>query len=307
MRQVLFFLWMVTALQSCSFNNNACQRQEFSSSAPILKLTTRIFSPFPSARPETFGEGVKMGVFITSDYPEICRPKEIRWRNIGARAVRSHNSTQEWICTPDVTLTSEAILPYAYYPYQATACVDPTAVPIRLSTEASRTPSYHYGKLAKGHKRVDCRSPMAILTMEPVLSVVAVEVYADTDLKETFYLQKIQIGNKPGYTAFCQKGTLNLLTGQVVAIPSAAGSTVLHLPLPVRLDPSSCGRYELKVLPLDSPLKQEEIEIVLTLNDRTYRYPLPAQTVWKKGYKHIYRFIFTGEEIHLKEQIHQLL
>lgn len=307
MKQILFFLLMPTVLVGCSINNNSCQRQGLSSSAPTLKLTTRVYSPFPITHSKTFGEGAEIGLFITSNNPDVPGKEKVLFRNVQTRAVRNHPCGIEWICASAVSLPAEPIRLYAYYPYRRSATIDPTAVPIHISTTATRTPSYHYGKLTKGHKPVNSGSPVAIVSMKPILSVLAVEVYADTSLQETFYLEKIQIGNQPGHSAFCQKGILNLLTGQITPIPSATGATVLRLPEPARLNADSSGQYELKVVPLPVPVKQEEIEIRFTLNGRTYRYPVPVHTVWEKGYKYIYRFVFTGEDIRLKEQDEQLL
>lgn len=307
MKQIILFLLTTALLVSCSINSSPYSTQDPPASNSVLKLTTRVFSPFPVSSDETFEEGAEMGLFITSSNPDTSGKSEVRFKNVLARAIPKDRSRPEWICTPCVTLSSEPVLLYAYSPYQPHLSVHPTAIPIRLSADARRTPNYLYGTLAKGHKRICSGSPVALVSMKPALATLSVEVYADKKLTEFPSLHKIQISNQPGGTAFCQQGLLNLLTGEIRPIPTGTGATALKMSTPTRLDTLFAQRHELKVLPMHRPIKQGEIEILFSLNNQTYRYPLPANTCWEKGCRYAYRFVFTGDRIRLEQMNKQAL
>lgn len=307
MKQIILFLLTTALLAGCLMNNNPYPMQDPPASNPVLKVTTRVFSPFPLSCEEIFREGAALGLFITSSNPDTLGTGNFRFQNVLAQAVPNKRPTLEWICTPCIPLTSEPVLLYAYYPYQPQSSVRPTAVPIRLSADARRTPDYRYGTLAKGHKRVCSGSPVAMVSMKPVLPVLSLELYADKNLTEFPYLRNIQVSNQPGCAALCQQGFLNLLTGEIQPIRSATGATALKVSTPTRLDPAVAKRYELKVFPVHLPMKQGEIEILFTLNDQTYRYPVPAHTRWEKGCRYVYRFVFTGDRIRLKQTSKQAL
>lgn len=307
MKQIILFLLTTALLASCLINSSPYSTQDPHASNSVLKLTTHVFSLFPALPEEVFGEGAEIGLFITSTHPDTLGRKEIRFKNVFARAILKGRSTPEWICTPCVALSSEPVLLYAYSPYQPHVSVHPTAVPIRLSTDARRTPDYLYGSLTKGHKRICSGSPLAMVSMKPALATLSVEVYADKKLTKFPSLHKIQVSNQPGCAVFCQQGSLNLLTGEIRSISSGTGVTALKMSTPTRLDPVFSQRHELKVLPLHRPIKQGEIEILFTLNNQTYRYPVPANTCWEKGCKYVYRFVFTGDRIRLEQMNKQAL
>lgn len=307
MKQIILFLLTTGLLPGCLINSNPYSMQEPHASNSVLKLTTHVFSAFPVSCEENFREGAEMGLFITSSNPDMSGKRDFKFKNVVARAVRKGRPTLEWICTPCVTLSSEPVHLYAYYPHHPQRPVDPTMIPIRLSADARRTPDYRYGTLTKGHKRVCSGSPVAMVSMKPALAILSLEVYADKKLNKFPHLHKIQVSNKPGCTAFCQQGVLNLLTGEIQPIPSATGATALKVSTPTQLDTTFSPRHELKVLPVDHPVKQGEIEILFTLNNQTYRYPIPAHTRWKKGYRYIYKFVFTGDCIRLEQKSKQVL
>lgn len=299
MKQIILFLLTTVWLASCLMNNSPYSMQDPHAPNSVLKLTTRVFSPLPISEERTFREGAELGLFITSSSRDTLGKRDFRFKNVLARAVPNDRHETEWICTPSVTLSSEPILLYAYYPYQPHLSVRPAAIPIRLSADARRTPDYRYGTLTKGHKRVCSGSPFAMVSMKPALPLLTLELYAAKNLKELPYLSRIQVSNAPGHAAFCQQGVLNLLTGEIQPIRSARGATALKVSTPTRLHPLVCHPYELKVMPVHSSVKPGEIEILFTLNNQTYRYPLPAHTCWEKGYRYFYRFVFTGDRIRL--------
>lgn len=300
MKQSLFALFFVMVWGKYLWNECYFPLTETFSPASALRIVSHRSSfPFlPSSG--AFPEEAEIGVFI---FPASSKDTPIHSypiRQVKARALPAKGQAIEWKCMPAVSLPSESVMLYAYHPYQPSASIHPHAIPIKVSTDAGNTPDYRYGALTSGHKKVTAGSSLALIAWKPALPVLSFEIYDGRNTTAPAYLKAIQIRNKAGASAFCQRGFLNAISGEITPVFTAPGATSRLLPTPIPLRTTESSRHEFRVMPLDTLRNAEEIEIVFSIDNRTYTYAVPARTSWRKGYRYLYRFVFTGEEICLQ-------
>lgn len=300
MKQVLFTLLFVTVLGSGLLKNCHLQIVETYFSMLTLRIVSRVSSsPFlPSSA--AFPEDAEIGVFIFPAPTEDRATCPYPLPQVKATAFFADRQMIEWKCTPAVSLSSEPVQVYTYYPYQPSGSVHPHAIPIAISADAAKTPDYRYGMLTAGHKKIAAGSSFAMITWKSLLPVLSFEVYAAPSMTAPTHLKAIQIRNKAGGNAFCQRGFLNVISGEITPLFAVPGATSLRMSTPTPLRTSESFRYEFRVMPLDPLPNAGDIEIVFFIDEKTYTYAVPAHTSWIKGYRYFYRFVFTGDEVHLQ-------
>lgn len=299
MKQILFAIFFVVFLGRYVVNDCHFQLAKTYSSSSALRIVSRISSsPFlPSSG--AFPEKSEIGVFIFPASSEETATNPYPIRQVRAKVVSTDRHTIEWSCTPTVFLSSESVVLHAYHPYQPVVSMHPHAIPIAISADAGRTPDYRHGTLTRGHKKIRSGSSLAMLSWKPVLPVLSFEVYTSSATTAPAYLKAIQIRNKAGGKAFCQRAFLDAVSGEITPFFAVPGATTLRLPAPTLLRATESSAYELRVMPVDPLPATGEIEIVFSIDEKTYTYAVPASTSWRKGYRYFYRFVFTGDEIHL--------
>ena len=77
---------------------------------------------------------------------------------------------------------------------------------------------------------------------------------------------------------------------------------MLNLEEPVTLTKEFCDPQQIMVIPTASGTTAEgDIEALFTINGTSYKYKIPAKTVWEKGHKYLYKLTLSGEALTLKE------
>ena len=59
--------------------------------------------------------------------------------------------------------------------------------------------------------------------------------------------------------------------------------------------------FNVMVIPTSQIKKEGDIEIIFFINEKRYKYLIPAQTKWEKGIKYSYDFLFDGHKITLHQ------
>lgn len=299
MNKNILSITLATYLLSCSDNSMSWSEKANHSDGPSLQWTTRIFSLHSFRWEEIFEENAMLSVYVVSEHPDTICQRSITCRMIKARAVRRTNGHIEWKTNEAIGLDNRPVRIYACYPYQPGAMTSLASRPLRISPLARFTPDYRYARLAQGHKPVCNTCPSALLTTEHLLSRLSFHLETDQEVKDTLYLEEIQVGNCPGQKAFCQQAVLDIFSGRLTASPGQPGATVSIPHKPVRLSESPTLIGTVGVLPLAAPLQTGEIEIRCTISGKKYRYAFPAGTSWRKGCEYRYHFRLTGRGLTL--------
>lgn len=303
MKKFLFLTIMtVNLFLGCSddydllpFGDELSQRQS-------LKITTRALKRLKPSYMQEFSGSSTLGLYITSGNVDSLRKGATRYKNVKAEAIKTTNGNIKWRHTPIVRLDSRPVTIYAYSPYREEACMNPTCIPIKISHIATQTEDYMYGTHAKGQKAVNGKSPIVMLSMDHALSLLYFQVNLSEEVKNNlFRLESIQIGNKPGGSAFANKGTMDVTTGEITYTPCTFASTVLKLDTPTCLTLNSNKIHRFMVMPIAKPIKHGDIEVLFYINGKRYIFLMPAETHWEGGYTYLYKLCFTGKDMLLKK------
>lgn len=286
MKNIILLLGIIDCLISCSEKKPYFSGTTINPEPTELKVITRSFTLFPSAEKEDFSGKDVPGLYTAPVSPGDFPPGSFLCRNQKA--------------DKPIYLDETPITVYAYSPYQAETRLLSTQIPVRISPLAERTPFYRYGKVTAGHKRIDCSSPTAVIRMRAVLTEVAFRLKIAGIMKTTYTLEAIQVGNRAGSTICAQKALLDIQTGELKLLPSTTAATRLPIPT-TSLSTDLSAVYPLRLLPLARSAREGEIEVLFTINRRTYRYSPPAGTAWKRGVRYVYDLIFNGDSLSLKQ------
>lgn len=304
MKKLILSIAAMILFEDCSDDSNV-MRHTLETGLPHteLKITTCVFSFKSSTFKETFSGGSSMGVYILPDeagHPNLARCQH---KNIRAEAWRQTDSRIRWQCAPAIHVCRRPIRVYAYYPYRPTASHDTASVPVRISADARCTPDFRFGTLTRGHKPVNKRSPVAMLSLTPGLALLSFRLSVAHDSLGNKELESVQVGNCAGSSRFCQQGKVNIVDGKITGLPGSPGATLLPLSPAKKLTSSPTESLKIRVLPLSYPLKEKEIEVIFKINGHSYTFHFPNGTLWKNGYEYLYSFSFDGERVCLKETI----
>ena len=94
---------------------------------------------------------------------------------------------------------------------------------------------------------------------------------------------------------------MDIRNGRITKIAGCSTSTRLNLPEPVTLGKEYCKTQHIRVIPTTAPIAEGDIEALFTINGNSYKYKMPAQTMWEKGHKYLYKLTLSGEALTLKE------
>lgn len=297
MEKILVLLVFTCFICGCTRKNDSpCLLNSLSKSIE-LKITTRTFYSF--AFKEAFGKGDTIGIGVFSD--SVCQQTAAI-----ATSVLFGNRL-EWICQSPIRLTDKPVAIYAYAPSSFTICSHSSSLSLEISSNATTTPDYVYGKLSQGHKPVSNRQPWAMLSLRSVLSHLSFRIKRGADENKPLYLSAVCILNRPGETLFSQRGKLDLRSGRFTAFPDSGGSTLLPLNPPLLLSDSFSESGEIKVFPIEQSMKGGEIQLIFLLNRKKYAYSLPEGTRWKPGYRYVYEFIFRNEHLYLHKMMQEII
>lgn len=301
MNKHLLSITMATCLMSCSDNSIFLLEKAPYSDRPVLQLSTRTFAWHSFQWEEPFEENARLNLYVVREDTGTERTHPLVYRTGKAQAIRQPDGSIKWETDPFLRLDTHPVRVYACYPYQSPATFSIASRTLRISSMACHTPDYRRGVLTKGHKSVSRSCPYALIKTEHLLSRLSFRLCSDTAEGNELYLQAIQVGNCPGYSAFCQEAVLDLLTGQLIPVTTHPGATLYIPQEPVAVKESFSETCRLRILPLRESLRDGEVEAVFTFNDRKYRYSFPAGTYWEKGYEYRYDFRLAANRLILVE------
>lgn len=298
MNKFILSIAVATTLISCSEVESIFFVNKTNPAPTELKITTKRMNKISLRWKETYKEKDSIGIYLFTMDRTHFYPKRFFCKNRQAKAFLTREGRLEWKTDSTIFLPNSDVFLYAYFPYHPENLLSPYAVPIRIASRAERTPAYRFGRLSKGHKALNGLNPTAWISMKPVLADLSFRLRVSKETKGTFYLEAIQVGNKPGGTLCRQKGFLNLSTGEIKSVPSTAGATRLTVGRKL-LSSVDSTTFRVRALPTSRPAAKGEIEVLLTINHHTYTLLLPPGTAWKSGYNYLYELIFDGEKVEL--------
>lgn len=317
-KRVVWASCLFIGIHSCSeekeldtrINNVLEKTQTIAARQQALTLFTTPWNSRTPGRTQPFGEGSEMGLYITSGKTgEVYKGIEAYKRQ--KAVAMSENGRLRWTLQEPVYLDSEPVLVYAYSPYPAErpdqasetfrSSVDPAHLPLRISPDASQTPSYRYGTHSVGQKEVNGRSPVALLTMKHALSFISFRIAQASETQGSFLLEAVEIGNQGEACALWGEGMLDITTGQIARTTPLARPTRLTLPEPLLLTSAYSEELLLKVIPTEGPIQAETVEACFFINQKPYFFSLPASARWKKGYTYAYQLLFQDHTLRLTQ------
>ncbi|WP_102407511.1 fimbrillin family protein [Parabacteroides bouchesdurhonensis] len=302
----LIFLIFLFCFTNCSDENNPSLSRD--SHQKKLCIITKILTIKSSTFMEQFSAGSALGLYITSEKADRLPNGICKFKNVKIVALNSKKNGIIWKQSSSIYLKdNEPLRVYAYHPYQENLSCPATHIPIQVSPIAILTHDYMYGTHTKGHKAVNVHCPYALLSMKHALSLLFFQIRMDKNYKseilDSYQLSAIQVGNKAGGSILCNKGTLDITSGQINygSHPSTA-STRLNMDTSVTLNCDSYKTFKIMVMPTIHPtVKEGDIEVIFIINGKSYKYRLPKQTQWDKGYQYLYSFRFDGKNIKLEK------
>ena len=301
MRNLLLFITLISCLAGCSHESNFAAIESISAKEKPLKIITRILTTKSANFVQEFKEGSEIGLLITRENDGGLYDEDSDYINVKAQANLISNKIS-WQQTPEVTLNFDPAIVYAYYPYQSQMRLSTASIPVKISPDATQTRDYMYGTHALGQKALNSISPMVLLNMEHALSLISFQINLEKTEEGSYELDAVQLGNKAGGTALICKGMMDIRTGQITGTACCSVATRLNLEEPVTLTKEFCDPQQIMVIPTRSALMAEgDIEALFTINGTSYKYKIPAKTVWEKGHKYLYKLTLSGEALTLKE------
>lgn len=300
MNKLVLFFTLISCLTGCSNENNFSVIESMGSKEKPLEIVTRIITTKSPNFIQEFKEKSAIGLIITNEKNGELYSGNSRYKNVKATA-RLIDNKISWQQMPEVHVTFEPAIVYAYYPYREQEQFDAASIPVYISPDASQSCDYMYGTHAVGQKIVNSISPMVMLYMNHALSLVSFQVNLQPGEAGDHHLSSIQLGNKAGGTALKCQGLMDIKTGRINGTASCNTSTRLILPTPVTLTNTYCDSKSLMVIPTSAPIAEGDIETLFTINGQSYKFRIPAGTVWEKGHKYLYKLSLGGETLKLKE------
>lgn len=299
MNKQLLSITIAICLSSCSDNSTFLSEKAHRPDRPVLQLATRTFALHSLRWEEAFEENATLDVYVVAEHSDKIYQKTYAYPPVKAKAVRQADGRIQWKTDRPVPLDARPVRVYICYPYQSPATFFGAGRPLRISPVARYTPDYRHGRLTRGHKSVNRSCPYALMSMQHLLSLLSFRLVAGEGRRNDLYLQAVQVGNSPGHTAFCQEALLDIFTGRLTASPTHPGATVYRPHEPIPLSDTFSTPCNLRVLPLAKPVRKGEIEVLFTVNGKTYRYSFPSGTFWEKGYEYRYDFRLSGDRLSL--------
>lgn len=296
MKNLLLFIMLTSGIFSCTNDYDAAIIENFGTKEKPLKIMTKVLTTKSPKFIQEFSGGSVIGLHIVSENTGNIYDGNPEYKNVRAEAFMTNNRLN-WRQTPEIYLQHDPVRVYAYYPYQSQTNFDPENIPVRISPDASLTADYMYGIQAKGQRSVNQVSPVALLNMNHSLALVSFQITQKQGLEGCFLLSAIQIGNKAGGTALCFRGRMNIKTGNIGGCAGTNASTRLGFDFPLMLKTGASEPLQLMVIPTSRIYQDGDVEILFTINSKTYKYNVPAGTKWEKGSRYIYQLHFDGEKI----------
>lgn len=300
MRNLLLFITLINCMASCTQESHFTAIESISAQEKPLRINTRILTTQSTNFVQEFKDGSEMGLLITRENDGGLYDEDSDYINVKAKANLISNKIS-WRQTPEVILNFDPATVYAYYPYQSQMKLSTASIPVWLSSDASLTSDYMYGTHAVGQKIVNSISPMVLLNMNHALSLLSFQVCLQEEANDNYQLTAIQVGNKAGGSALICKGMMDIRTGEITGMAGCKTSTRLNLPEAAMLTKEYCEAQQIMVIPTVTPIAEGDIEVLFTINGNSYKYKIPAQTMWEKGKKYLYKLSLSGEVFTLKE------
>lgn len=298
-KNVLLLILLTGSISSCKYETNTGFENSTPKEKP-LKIITKILTSHSPNFMRDFTQKTEIGLHITSEKSGTLYKRNTDYRNIKTE-VSSINNKQEWHQMPQVYLDSEPATVSAYYPYQKQVNFDATGIPVKIEPDARLTKDYMYGMQAIGQKTVNNLSPVVLLDINHALSLLSFQLKARPEKDKGRLLHAIQIGNKAGGTALCFRGEMNIKTGKISGCAGTNASTRLKIDSSEILRTEFGHTHSIMVIPCRQIRQDGDVEILFVIDRKTYTYPVPAQTTWKKGYRYLYQLSFDGKKIILEK------
>lgn len=300
MNKIILSIVTTAFLAGCSQKENPFFVDKINPKRAELKIVTKQFAGNPLRWKETFRKGDEIGLYVLSGKDAHFYTDSIRYKNVKAKATKDANGNLYWVIYPPIYLDLHPVTVIAYYPYQRQRPLPAGLLPLSIAFPAEHTPDYRYGRSTAKQRQVNSLSPIAHLSMKPLLAHLSFRLRIEKTTDKVFHLEAIQIQSQKGTALCCLQGVFDGNTGRIIPLPSTAG-IIRRTTGRACLSTDTDKEYAISVLPTLRPASAGEIEVLFTINQQTYTYPLPRHTRWRKGYKYVYEMVFDGNYLSLKQ------
>lgn len=266
-----------------------------------LKIITRTNILKTTKFRNDLNQNYYMGLqIIEENNNNIYLPYNLK-NNIKAEA-NIHDNELFWNHIQDIFLDENSVNIYGYYPYDPNILFDPLNIPVMISVRNEHTRNYMFGKQSRGHRPINGKNPIALLSMKRALAYINVEVLKDPAIDDAIYLlESIQIGNEPGKSTLSFRGNMNIKTGNIKPLPSSAYATLLKLKSPKLIRKKSSDPNLIYLIPKPEFSDNENVKLYCCINGEYYEYSIHPEYGWEKSHLYTYRFYFDGKKLSLKE------
>ena len=197
----------------------------------------------------------------------------------------------QWNIDPELFLTEQKAVIYAYYPYsssnQAPATVNVNIMPNYHKTIKGQI-DYLYGQ-----GEADAAYPEANITFNHALARVTFLIKKEETDAGKGILSKIILRNTSNNTVIATSGTMDIRTGEIT--PKTNEDAAITLTGDYELNSNKEEKIDFLVIP--AQISDNTVELALTVDDGIYIITLPA-TVWEKGQQYTYPVTISRKQSH---------
>lgn len=264
---------------SCSGNN-----EEIIPGSSSLKIKTAISSTRAVIETENFSYEDEIGIFALNEEGTAYSKESMNMTGI-------YVGDNQWNIDPELFLTEQKAVIYAYYPYsssnQAPATVNVNIMPNYHKTIKGQI-DYLYGQ-----GEADAAYPEANITFNHALARVTFLIKKEETDAGKGILSKIILRNTSNNTVIATSGTMDIRTGEIT--PKTNEDAAITLTGDYELNSNKEEKIDFLVIP--AQISDNTVELALTVDDGIYIITLPA-TVWEKGQQYTYPVTISRKQSH---------
>lgn len=276
MKKFTLYLIFLTAIFFISCSNEDTIKQE---SSNYLQIEAILQSRTRNVITSDEDFSPNLGLFVINangeSYSENCINTHVfkdgdKWYYEGAPDYSSN-----------IPLLSEEGTVYAYHPYGENNVLNKVNIDITPILDTDQQ-DYLYGI---GRTKVSADFPRTEIVFKHALARVTLSLKLAADDQEDLGvgLQKITLRNNNSSTIIATKGSMNIITGEI--IPELNTNAAINLSSNRSINKKEATNIDLLVIP--TSFNNNEVAIDLNIENRIYTINLPTE-IWKAGQQYTY-------------------
>lgn len=255
----------------------------------VLSVNPEIAGVSTRAAISAFPNGSALGLFVTTgtlgeNYNGIVA-------NANVKSV-FNSSSNVWMQTPAVYLSSTNATVYAYYPYSS-ANNNGELIPVDHINQND----YMYGTHTT-NEAINNGRPNVDLTMRHALTLLQFK-FKRSNYTGAGVVSSIEVANGSGKTCIFSRGTLNVATGVITNTTGQNQSARIQNSAGLYTIPGSESSVEspnlrIMLLPVSKTAAAGDVKVYFTIDNKVYIWNVPAPTTWNAGTKNTYNITLSG-------------